>query len=59
MCFALSDCELIFIGDFVKITLVLVLEMLLLSNFARHPRVIIGLGPIFALINYLGNSCVK
>lgn len=51
---------LIFIGDFVEIPLVLVLvEMFLLSDFARYPRVIIGLGLIFPLINYLGNSCIQ
>lgn len=58
-----TDGELFFIWDFVEFPRVLVLEMSLLSDFAfdfaRHPGGIIGLGPLFPLINYLRNSSIK
>lgn len=54
MCFGLSDCELIFISDFVEIPLVSVMEMTqVFFCFFFFSSILpkTGLGPKFSLIN--------
>lgn len=51
MCFGLSDCELIFISDFVEIPLVSVMEMTQCIFFFALILPKPGLGPNFSFIN--------